>query len=175
MSDGSIIFLDLARQTGWCEGAPGEAPQSGSYRCAPADASPAAVYAGLIDFLGRRLTAFRYRIVAFEAPMDPRHMKTNVNTARLLLGVAAITEGVAYSTGHHRLFECSVHDVRKHLLGQRPEAGKAKRAVIGRLKALGFNPSDDNEADAIAGWLYACAVIDPQRAKQTLPLLSGRA
>lgn len=172
---GSILFLDLARQTGWCEGAPGEAPQSGSHRLAPADASPAAVYAGLIDFLGQRLTTFRYRVVAFEAPLDVRHMqKTNINTARMLLGIAAIAEGVAYSTGHHRLFEAAVHDVRRHLLGFRPKGGEAKRAVIDRLKMLGFNPVDDNEADAIAGWLYACAIIDPQKAKMTLPLLADR-
>lgn len=93
--------------------------------------------------------------------MDPRHMKTNINTARMLLGMPAVVEGLAHQTGHHRLFEASVHDVRKHLLGFRPQSGEAKRVVIGALRDRGFSPRDDNEADAIAGWLYACSVLSP--------------
>jgi hypothetical protein len=171
---GSVLFLDLATRTGWCEGVPGETPTSGTLRLAPAGSSPAAVYGGLVAFLGTRLTALRYRAVAYEAPMDPRHMKTNINTARVLLGMPAIVEGLAYQTGHHRLFEANVHDVRKHLLGYRPQAGEAKRVVMGALRQLGFDPRDDNEGDAIAGWLYACAVLSPGTAAASTPLIGRR-
>ena len=174
MVNGSIIFLDLARQTGFCEGVPGEKPTSGTVRLAPSGSEPKAVYAGMMEFLVPRLRAFKYGMVSFEAPFDPRHMKTNFNTARLLLGLPAIVEGVAHLTGHFNVREVRVDDVRKHLLGKRPAAGEAKKAVIARLRALGFDPADDNEADAIAGWLFVCAQVAPDRAPMTDPLFAGR-
>lgn len=171
---GGILFLDLATQMGFCEGEPGERPVSGSVRLAPEGSRPAAIFGGLLAFLGERMTAIRYRCVVFEAPMDPRHMKTNINTARMLIGLPAIAEAVAYQTGHYGIREASVHDVRKHLLGARPAKGEAKGAVIARLRSMGFDPVDDNEADAIAGWLYAAAVIAPARATETAPLLARK-
>ena len=171
---GSIIFLDLARTTGWCEGVPGERPTSGTIRLAPSSAAAGEVYGGMIQFLAPRLQSFRYRVVSFEAPFDTRHMKTNFNTARLLLGLPAIAEGVCHLTGHHNVREVSVNDVRKYLLGTRPAKGEAKKAVIAKLNELGFDPKDDNEADAIAGWLYVCARVEPTKAMEVAPLLAGR-
>lgn len=172
---GSILALDLATQMGWCEGEPGTGarPFSGTHRLAPAGSTPGAVFGGAVDWLATRLTAGRYRMIVYEAPMDPRHMKTNINTARILLGLPAIVEGIAHQTGHWRVMEASVHDVRKHLLGGRPSKGDAKRAVIERLRVIGYQPADDNEADAIALWLYACAVAEPRRTQMTSPLFRG--
>lgn len=172
--NGGILFLDIATQTGWCEGLPGEKPVSGTIRLAPEGSKPAAIYGGMLAFLGARLTAFRYRMIVYEAPMDPRHMKTNINTARVLLGLPAVVEAVAHQTGHHAIREASVHDVRKLLLGRRPAKGDAKRDVIAAVRARGFDPADDNEADSIAGWLYAVAQVDPKAAKDTGPLFRGR-
>lgn len=178
--NGGILFLDLATVTGWCEGAPGEKPISGTLRLAPEGSNNAAVFGGLIAFLGQRLTAFRYRKIVYEAPMDPRHMKTNIKTARMLIGMPAIVEGIAHQTGHHSISEVQVQDPRKHLLGYIPRREKGgrndaqKRPVIERLTALGFDPADDNEADAIAGWLYACALVDPAKAQDVTPLLGRR-
>ena len=170
---GSILCLDLATQMGWCEGEPGGKATSGTHRLAPQGAHPAAISGGLIEWLGQRLTTFRYRMIAYEAPMDPRHMKTNINTARLLLGLCAIVEGVAYQTGHgQRLREVNVHDVRKHLLGGRPPKGEAKTQVTRMVTALGHKPADDNEADAIAIWHYASAIADSRIAQMTTPLFN---
>lgn len=172
--NGGILFLDIATVTGWCEGLPGERPVSGSIRLAPEGSKPAAIFGGMMAFLGTRLTTFRYRRIVYEAPMDPRHMKTNINTARVLLGLPAVVEAVAHQTGHHSLSEARVDDVRMHLLGARPAKGEAKRAVIGAVRAMGFDPTDDNEADAIAGWIYAVAQTDPKAAPQTGPLFRAR-
>ncbi len=164
---GGILFLDLATQMGWCEGIPGDSakPVSGTHRLAPPGASPAAIFGGLIDWLATRLMAVRYQMVVYEAPMDPRHMKTNLNTARVLLGLSAVVEGVAYQTGHYRLKEANVHDIRKHLLGHRPAKGEAKAAVMAAVSRAGFDPKDDNEADAIAGWIYSAALLGDARAQ----------
>lgn len=168
-----VLFLDLATTTGWCEGVPGEKPTSGTMRLAPPGSSPAAIFGGLLDWLASRLTTFRYRMIVYEAPFDPRHMKTNINTARVLLGLPAIVEAVAHQTGNHRIKEASVHDVRQHLLGRRPPKGEAKRVVMDRLRVLGYSPKDDNEGDAIAGWLYATALVESRIAQMTSPMFAA--
>ena len=172
MTKAPIIFLDLARQTGWCEGIPGEPPSSGTERLAPSGAGRAAVQGGLLRFISKRLLAQHYFEVAFEAPMDPRHMKTNLNTARMLLGLPAVLEAAAVVTRHHNVTEHNVHDVRSYLLGHKPDKGGSKRAVIDKLISLGFAPADDNEADAIAGWLYVTAKRAPQVSLQVSPLFA---
>ena len=53
------------------------------------------------------------------------------------------------------LREVSVHDVRKHLMGRSPRGEGTKELVMQAVRERGFQPTDDNEADAIAGWLYA--------------------
>lgn len=173
---GSVLFLDLATTTGFCEGIPGERPTSGKIRLAPEGSPAAAKQGGLLAFLGTRLTAFRYRAVVYEAPRDPRHMgnKTTMDTAMMLIGMTGVTEAVCHQTGHHRVMTADVHEVRKHLLGYRPDAGKAKIEVIRKLRSLGFNPADDNEADAIAGWLFATAKLEPRCATNTSPLFYGK-
>lgn len=171
---GRVLFLDLATTTGWCEGEPGKSPESGTIRLAPAGASPAAAFGGLIAFLGERLTARRYRLVAYEQPMDPRHLKTNINTARKLIGMPAIVEGLCHQTGHSRVHEVGVHAIRKSLIGGRPARGEAKREVTKHLHLLGYRPADDNEADAIAGWLHVTAIIDPESGARGGPLFAAR-
>lgn len=171
--DQTILAYDLATCTGWCEGVPGGEPRYGSIRFAPAGSSTAAIFGGAIKTFVERLQAFRPRVVVFEAPFAPSVMrgKTNANTARILLGLPAILEGCCYRLGVHDLREVSVGDVRQHFLGTRKlRSAEAKRAVIERCRALGFSPTDDNAADAIAVWHYASALIDPRSAARSTPL-----
>jgi len=174
--NGGILALDLARQMGWAEGIPGsgERPICGTERLAPTGAEPAAVFGGMIEFIARRLQTVRYRMVIYEAPFDPRVMgfKTNVNTARMLLGLPAIVEGVCYQMGLFDLREASVNDVRQFLLGYRPRKDEGKRAVIQHLRMLGHEPADDNAADALALWLYAASILDGRVGVKTTRLFS---
>ena len=169
---GPVLFLDLATVTGWCEGVPGEKPISGSLRLSYQGATPAEKYAALFEFLGQRTAVTRYHTIAFEAPLDPRHMgsKTNMNTARVLMGLAAITEAICGLTGT-RTYECHLSDVRKFILaGSKPAKDEMKVAVIKMVRLMGHEPKDDNEADAVAGWYYATAILDPRNAHNTQPL-----
>ncbi len=172
----SILFLDVATRTGFCEGAPGEKPHHGSLRFAPEGSSPEAVAAGAIKWLGQRLQAFRPNVIVVEAPLDPRHMgsKTNVNTAQLLLGLPLVLGGVAHLSGVYDFRSARIDDIRRHLLGHRPGKATAKREVIDRIKALGFSPQDDNAADAISGWLYACSIVEPTVAALSTPLFGDK-
>ena len=171
---GSILCLDLATTMGWCEGVPGEKPTSGTFRLAPVGSSAAAVHGGLVDWLAKRLTTFRYRMVVYEAPLDPRWSKQprSAATARLLLGLCGITEGICHQTGH-TVKEADVSGVRMHVLGARPPKGEGKTLVMQRLRLLGHEFRDDNEADAIAVWLYATALASSRIAQMTSPMFAG--
>jgi len=157
----AILFLDLARTTGWCEGEPNGTPISGTMRIAPDGSDSPAVFGGMLKWLATRLQAFRPRTIVYEAPFDPRHMsKTTFNTARMLLGLPAVVEATAYSCGVYDIREAHVNDIRRFLIGRTPKRQEAKAAVIEHLRGLGFDPADDNESDAIAGWLFACSIAD---------------
>lgn len=176
---GSILFLDLATQTGWCEGVPGQRPTSGTIRLAGSGGPNAEAYNTLYQFLDDRLRLTRYQMIAIEAPQSPSHMagRTNANTLRRLIGLCEVVEWVAYRHGYFgkRMVEARVDDVRRYLFaGSRPAKGEAKIAVVSRIKALGYQPADDNEADAIAGWLYASGIVGSKLAKMTTPLFNQK-
>lgn len=155
----AILFLDLATTTGWCEGAPGSRPASGSRRLGRTGASDAEVFGLTLGWLGDMLTSRRYAKVIFEAPVGPGMAgRTNFKTMRRLNGLCAIVEAVCHQTGHP-VFQASAMSIRKVVLGTgKPE--NPKQAVIAEMRRRGFDPADDNEADAIAGWIYACTIID---------------
>jgi hypothetical protein len=128
----------------------------------------------MIGFLGGRLQAFRPRVIVYEAPFDPRHMKKiNANTIRIAWGLPAVVEAVAYRMGVTDIREANVNDIRRSMLGGLPQKNQAKAEVTAFVRALGYAPADDNEADAILGWLYACSIIDSRVSVRTMPLFSG--
>lgn len=164
-----ILFLDLATQMGWCEGVPGGKPASGTFRLGRSGAPTPIVLGGLVHWLGERLSSRRYAFVIFEATIGPSvgkgKIKTSYATTSRLERLAGVCEGLCAATGHD-VFQATAQTIRKQVLGVgRPENPKA--AVIAAMRQRGFSPKDDNEADAIAGWLYACADFE----KKNPPLL----
>lgn len=155
----AILFLDLATKTGWCDGIPDARPESGTMKLGRTNASDAEVFGNLMAWLGARLSDRRYARVVYEAPVGPGMKgKTQYKTARRLGGLCSIVEGVCHLTGHP-VYQASASSIRKAVLGNgRPE--NPKEAVIAHVRHLGFEPQDDNEADAIAGWHYACLLQD---------------
>lgn len=173
---GPILALDLATNMGWCEGISGEAPKYGSVRLAQPGGTNPEAYETLYNFLSDRFTLTRYQMVIFEAPLPPSHMagKTNANTNMRLTGLCEVLEWICYRHSYfgNRIKKAAVHDVRKHLLGFRPQKGDAKKEVMERLRALGFSPPNHDAADALAIWLYATALTDKQAAQMTSPLFA---
>lgn len=171
----TILFLDLATRFGWCQGAPGEEPRYGSQRFAPEGAEGPAVFGGAIKWMGERLQSNRPSVVFYEEPLDPRHLKkTTKNTTMRLMGIPAIIEGVCYCYSFFDIRSARIDDIRYHLLQRKPPRATAKQEVIARLRALGFAPQDDNAADAIAGWLFACSIVEPGVAAMSTPLFGDR-
>ncbi len=160
---GEILALDLASRFGWCRGEIGGKPIYGSARFAPEGASNAEICSGAIRQVTQMISTFRPRVVVIEAPMAPSQMagRTTVKVARILLGLPFLVEGIAYSLGVYEIREANVQDVRKHFIGVRTvKGGGAKAVVVDRCRALGDDPQDDNAADAIALWDFACSIYE---------------
>ncbi|WP_336801763.1 hypothetical protein [Kaistia sp. MMO-174] len=176
----SIFFMDLARNAGWCEGRVGERPIYGSERLAPEGSDSPAVFAGLLRFIGGRLQAFKPNLFIYEAPRDPRHMggQTNLAAIRMLIGLPAVAEATAYACGVLDIREAEAASIRSFLLPPRPKGsgrrkeGELKSDVFKQIVSLGYEPKNTDESDAIAGWLYACSILDGRVGAAATPLFS---
>lgn len=159
----SIVFIDLATRAGICDGEPGKQPRLYSHRWAEEGAPSGAVFAGCWKWTAERCQAFRPRSIVFEAALDPRWLgpKTTRDTAMRLIGLPAVMESAAYLCGVYDVREARADDVRYFLLGKKVKKAEAKNLVIKELRARGYDVTDPDEADALAGWLYACSLIAP--------------
>lgn len=164
MSARSVLFLDLATQLGWAEGEPGERAICGSLRLAPQGAKTGAVLSGFLDFLVPRVQAFRPARIVYESPFS-----RGLDATRRAYALAGVTEMVGHRFGV-RVLEANLNTIRKETLGFVPRGDGVKESVISHVKSLGYTPADDNDADALLGWLYACSVLDPSKAVSTTPL-----
>lgn len=159
-----ILALDLALQTGWALGTPADnAPRSGSIQIARSDASMAKMFSEwrlyLRDFLSLNPDV---SLVVFESPLLP-FMKagaTNINTIRRLIGLASVTEELLFTLGKYDIREARVSDVRSHFIGSnRHKRAEAKMLTARKCRTLGWEPVDDNAADALALWDYQIACL----------------
>lgn len=162
-----ILALDLARKTGWALGTiHDKVPASGSVTLANEGASMGKLFSSwriyLRDFLSLHPDI---RVVVFEAPLVPEQKRgeTNISTTRRLIGLAAVTEELLFSLDRYDIREARVSDVRTHFLGSnRNKREAAKRLTMGRCRQFGWNPVDDNAADALALWDYQRGILVKQ-------------
>jgi hypothetical protein len=177
-----VLALDLATTTGFAIGAAGTdvnyaGIRSGSIRLKGETADERG--AALLKFMRDLYRVEPYLHVVYEAPLATAHMagKTNVNTTMLLFGLAMIAGATAIALGVRpdRIRRARPDDVRRHFLGVRSAGGRdeTKRAVMARCRALGRDPGDDNEADAIALLDYQLSLLRPGHGIRTSPLISG--
>lgn len=168
-----ILALDIATRSGWAFGRPGEIPSSGSIRLAPSGSSNGAIGRGMLRWLTDFITVNNPDMIYYEVPLDPRHKggQTTFATARILLGLPFLVETISEARGVFKLREAGVQDVRKYFVGQARPKDK-KQAVIARCRELGWKAEDDNAADALALWSFACAVEAPSSSIETAPLFS---
>jgi len=160
---GQILALDLARVTGWALGRPGEMPRSGSVTLAKEGASMAAVLSACRRWLDEGLTGNpTIQLVVFEAPLDPSWIKgkTTIGTIRQQIGLCGVVEELLYTRGGYDVREARVADVRNHFLGSNKHKREiAKQYTITACHARGWDPTDDNAADALALWDYQATLL----------------
>jgi hypothetical protein len=169
---GTVLALDLATTTGWAFGAPGHLPEFGHLRFTKKGSSRAETYRAFRNWLditwGKR--GEMPDLIVYESPALSMHMggKTNIDTTRLLMGLAEHLEEWAH--GRCDLREATASQVRCHFIGQNLRASIAKPMVLERCQAMGWMCGTTDESDACALWDYQCCWLDPQIAARSTPL-----
>jgi Holliday junction resolvasome RuvABC endonuclease subunit len=155
----SILFLDLATVSGWAFWATGLGrPQSGVLRMPKTGEDVGWFVHDYYGKLGDLLTLQQPGLIVFEAPLL-RAGNTSIDTARKLMGLAIITE---FACRERRLKyrEANNASIRKHFVGKgRGDRKTLKAMTLDACRDRGWNPCDDNEADALAGLDYACHLL----------------
>lgn len=168
-----ILGIDAATHLGYGFGRPGDKPLSGSFRCAGAEASHAAVFAGAGRWLTRFIQEHRPDVIYIEAPLPGSHVQgqTNIKTATILQGIPAVLEFMAFNLQVFDLHRAVLSSVRKHFIGKGNLKGEvAKKLVWQKCAALGWISRDDEDTsfdrtDALAVWSYACHQVAPKFAQ----------
>lgn len=139
-----ILALDLARNLGWAAGTKAGIPACGTVKLIGEIATPGAGLAAACDTIADLITVHRPRLIIAERAVPP-HRQTNAAIGYWLIGLVAVAQLVAWK-----------RDVPIRLVGAataRAETignGRAKKNdVIAWAEALGWNPSDDHQADAL--------------------------
>ena len=171
-----ILALDLATFSGWARGHVGNSPTFGSYRFGKVKASNNAVFGHAIGWCIETLDPQpRPDIVMIENMLPPAAKvgNTSADVRDRLCGLQAIARGVCFRLGIYEVQGADVNDVRGHFLGTRKlHRDEAKQATLTKCRALGWQATNTDEADALALWHYACCLIDPELALQVSPMFN---
>ena len=104
-------------------------------------------------------------------PPTARRGETNTGTQHRLAGLHGIVRALAVRAKVPEITGATVQDIRQHFIHIRNlRSAAAKRRVFAMCQRLGWEPADDNAADALAAWSYGCALVHPITALQTTPL-----
>ena len=171
-----IAALDVATTCGFACGVLGEIPRAGSVRFGLISRDPPEeVFAAAIEWAAAFFERERPDILMLEMMLPPQAMlnKTSRQVRDRLAGLHGIMLGCARRAGVGEFVHVSVGDIRRHFIGDgHLKRNAAKREVIRRCVQLGWRADDDNAADALAIWSYACALLDPTWGLRLTPLFN---
>lgn len=162
-----ILALDLSTTTGWACGEPGANPTHGTLRLPKTDKDIGAYAVAFTNLLGPLLDEHEPDRVCFESPIKP--VVTSIYALRKTTGLAYHTEFICKIRG----IPCSetpMQTARSTLGCTWPKRGLTRKqrrdhwkAEVMRLcRAMGWEPRDDNEADALCVWYDACEKFRPR-------------
>jgi hypothetical protein len=170
-----ILALDVASTCGFARGKIGEQPVCGSVKFGT---NGDIVFATAMTWLNDMLSEEGVPdIVIVEALLPPGAMKGHTSRAvrDRLAGLHGIVRAVAHRHGVGEIAEAMVGQIRHHFIGMpHLKRAEAKRVVLERCKALGWDPANDNEGDALALWSFCCATVDPRAALAVVPLFNPK-
>jgi hypothetical protein len=166
--------LDIATVTGWCYGAPGLPPRFGSLRFGKPGTPRDACYRMFRTWVSDTLDSLEPNLVVFESTAVSSSMggKTTIEVMKRLIGLCEHLEEICYQRVELR--EANISSIRHHFINCSPKRDIAKARTMERCKALGWNVSDDNEADACALWDYQVSCLRPDLAAVSTPLFYGK-
>ncbi len=166
-----VLSFDPGTKMGWAMGAPGDpVPLSGSTTIRKPKTSYGNLGRGLRQMFIDLIAIRKPDLVVWEAPWSIEAWGANcIEQGRVQNGMSCI---IPNALALHLMALCEARDiawqevnnqsVTKHYTGTARHGGREKRkaAVIARAHLLRHMPDlvkDDDRADAIANWDYACA------------------
>ncbi len=114
-------------------------------------------------------------LIAYEAPlpiMALLRIGSRDGTIQMLRSCIAVVEEVA---ARHRIpiDTWTAQEARKKVIGHgRYPRGLAKKKVMTYARMMRYEPGDDNQADALIGFLYISAKLNPRVAHLSTPLFA---
>lgn len=176
----NLLALDLATKTGFAHGEPGGMPTWGSHKLPQTGEDYGAFGLAYEAFLSALIQSKGVTRIVYESPILPS--TTTLATARKLYSLGTITEMIAGRLGV-KCHEAHMQTVRGHFIGasrapkhipQKDRRSWMKSRIIGQCIARGWNVTNDDEADALAVFDWASAIINQKHAANTAgPLLTG--
>ena len=158
MSAFPLLALDLATRTGWALLLGPEARVLSGVKQLPKGGGDLGRFLRTYrDWLTDIMVLHRPLFICSEAPLPPRQQSSNAAAMRLL-GLSMVTQMVAGDYGA-RWYSANNQTAKKHFAG----SGRAdKAAMMQQCRVLwGIEPTDDNEADAIAVLDLALSKLAP--------------
>lgn len=160
---GTVLALDLSTNTGFAIGAPGTKPRSGTVVLKDPEDDAVRAARNLACFIRDQIAFERPELVVYEAPLPVAAMRANNNAGWTIAMAWQLVGAVNAICGPYgiRTVAARCDTVRKHFIGQANCGNRkdTKQAVINRCHVLDLMPKksrDDNRADAIATWDWAC-------------------
>jgi Holliday junction resolvasome RuvABC endonuclease subunit len=170
---GSILALDLATVSGWAAGPPGSVPVSGSLRIGRKGSSLIRFLDAADVWLHDIIAVHRPTLLVIEAAFISPH-RTSRDVAARLTTLSGLAQLQAFRAGldESAICEASSTEVAKFFTGhgRLGNSDEKKELVMRRCKALGWEPADYDEADALALWRFAEAMLFPGARREVLAL-----
>ncbi|MXP24833.1 hypothetical protein GRI39_02070 [Altererythrobacter indicus] len=181
----SYLSLDLSkRRSGWAIYRKGdERLRSGTWVLGSEYTTDGQTYLKLHQHLMDMHQLCPIEHVYLEKPIHPVNLTghTNIDTLRILSGIAAHVHSFGAAMGFRSVTEINVSSWRRDFIGPQKRGTKKvtlKALTMERCRQLGFNPRYDDEADAIGILDFALDfhehITPPWRANEVLrPALGG--
>jgi crossover junction endodeoxyribonuclease RuvC len=173
---GGLLALDLATRLGWAyapipaeplptdlevAGRPTPQPLGGMWRIGDPGCRVGRFLSLYGDWLWTKLEELKPAGLIYEAPILPD--VPNHGTAVKLMGLTAITEMVTHRRRMAWVRSAQPSSVKLSFTG----SGKAgKDQMVAACRARGWEPEDDNHADAMALWCHGVGLVHTDRAKR---------
>lgn len=172
-----ILALDTATVTGWACGPVGGTPKFGSRNFGGSGVSRGLVFSQFRFWLHSGCHKLRPSLIVYESPYIPRPQEAakgahqrrfvmNADTLRRLLWFVGEIEEVAAELN----IECSeatTGEIAKFFTGKARWPGgrdEKKERTKEMCRNYGWDVTNDNEADALALWAMAEAIVSPRAA-----------
>ncbi len=170
---GGLLALDVSsKRTGYAFGTDAGTPAPrASCWAMPGDGDLHRARAALATSIASLCGLIHPAVVVIEAPLQI--FGRSAHTAFVLTALYGAASAAAHNSGA-AVYDANVQTWRKHFTGQaRPD--NPKQATIDRCKLIGWEPKNDDEADAMGLWHWGMSTYFRHWRQVGTPLFRGAA